>query len=241
MTEAEYLHSHTILTNEVENIIESFYVDREISDFAGKNIAALHRMNANPLFWTVTAHALQTSFIITLGRVFDRNPKSHSIHKLLVETVAHPEFFSKAALRHRKLRDSTDQEPEWLPGYLLEAWEPDAAALEKLRDALTPSSDKYDAAFKDIRSKLYAHRDILDRAGIQAIINRGLLVDLEDILYTLHDLLECITQLIYNGTKPFPGARKYDYEERIRNATRKTLNGLITVSSTAKAQPENFS
>lgn len=226
MKEDHYWQSHTVLTNEVEDTLASYYTDKEINDYASKNESALRRMNANPSFWVVTAHALQTTFMITLGRVFDLNSRSHSIEKLLTETVAHPEYFSKEALARRK-RAIAGPEPVWLDEYLKRAWEPDVAGLERLRTALTPSRSKYDTAFKPIRDKLFAHQDVMDRANIQVLIGKGLITDLERILYDLHDVLSCISQLAHNGEEPRPGLIEYDYEKRIRSDTRKTLERLL--------------
>lgn len=232
MKESEYWQSYTVLTNEVEDTLASYYTEKEINDYASTNAAAFIEMNANPHFWVVTTHALQTTFMITLGRIFDLDPRSHSIHKLLSETVAHPEYFSKTALARRK-RAIAGSEPTWLNEYLEEAWEPNVAGLEKLRAALAPSQEKYDMAFKPIRHKLFAHQDIMDRASIQTLIGKGLITDLEKILYDVHDVLSCIAQLANNGEEPRPGLITYDYEHRIRKQARMTLQGLLGNESDA--------
>ena len=227
MTEADFLQAHTVLTNEAEDTINSFYVDREISDFAAEHPEALSRMNVNPLFWTATAHAMQTTFVTTSGRLFDENPSSHSVHRLLKQAMAHPEYFSRDALRRRKLEVDPNFDPGDLDDYLAKAWEPTKADLEALKEAFEPTADEYKQTYKPIRHKLYAHKDVLDRAAIHALVGKGLLVDFEAILYATHDLLDCFLQLIHNGVEPRLGVREYGYEERIRSATRKTLEQLV--------------
>ena len=228
MTEAEYLQAHTVLANEVENALESLYIYKEIDEFASEYPLALRRMNRHPEFWTAIRHALQTTFIITLGRVFDTNDGTHSIYHLVAETVRHPEYFSRNALEARK-RD-IGLSPEDLSDYMRDAFEPDAAALRKLRKALKPAASKYEEHFKPIRNKMFAHREMLDRSAIQNLISRGLMTDLEEILHSVHDILACIFQLFYNGTEPKLGVREYDHKRRAREATRGALKRLLDVS-----------
>ena len=97
MTEAEFLQSHTILTNEVEDALESLCIYIEIDNFASQHPLALRRMNDHAVFWLSIRHAQQTTFMITLGRVFDTDSRSHSIHRLLKEMTKHPEYFSRDA------------------------------------------------------------------------------------------------------------------------------------------------
>lgn len=226
MTESEYWQSHTVLTNEVGDTITSYYTEKEIDNYARESEANFTRINADARFWLVTTHALRTTFMITLGRIFDHDQRSHSIRKLLNETVTHPEYFSKDRLARRRYAGA-GPEPVWLDEYIRNAWEPDVAGLGKLRNALAPSQAKYDEAFKLIRHKLYAHQDIMDRTSIQTLIGKGLITDLEKILYDLHDVLSCIWQLANNGNEPKPGVSEYSYEQRIRLDTRAALQRLI--------------
>lgn len=50
MTESEFLESHTILTNEVENALESICIYIEIYNFANDYPLALMMMNKHPEF-----------------------------------------------------------------------------------------------------------------------------------------------------------------------------------------------
>ena len=109
-------------------------------------------------------------------------------------------------------------DPAYLADYLKGVFEPDKATLETLEAALKPISNKYEQSFAPIRNKLFAHRDKLDRAGIIALVSRGLIADLEEILHFLHDLLACIFQLIHNGRKPELGRGVYDYKTRAKEA-----------------------
>lgn len=217
MTQNEYWKQHRILSNEVTNTIQSFYTWLDVNNYAAENEVALARMNSNPTFWNITLHSLQTTFIITIGRVFDRDPRSYSLHKLLAETIAHPEYFSKEALARRKCDAAGGSEPDWLAEYLKHSWEPDSAALVQLRDALKPTIAKYEAVYQPIRHKMFAHKDIA--VDTDALLGKSLIADVEQILYATHDILERLWQLAHNGLKPELGVQKYDYTARIRKTT----------------------
>lgn len=234
MTEAEFLQSHTILTNEVEDALQSFCIYLEIDNFADQHPLALRRMNIYPDFWLSIRHAQQTNFMVTLGRVFDTDLRSHSIHRLLKEMVKHPEYFGRDAFANRRRGSSPGADPEYLADYLKDVFEPDKATLEELRSALKPISNKYEQNFAPLRNKMFAHRDMLDRASISLLVSKGLVVDLEEVLHFLHDLLACIFQLIHNGRKPELGRGVYDYRRRAKVATEGALKRLLDIQASSE-------
>ena len=135
MTEAEFLQSHTILTNEVENALESLCIYIETDNFASHHSIALQRINNHSAFWLSIRHAQQTTFMITLGRVFDTDRRSHSIHRLLKEMIKHPEYFTRDAFANRRRGSLPGPDPAYLADYLKGVFEPDKATLEKLQAA----------------------------------------------------------------------------------------------------------
>lgn len=225
MTESTWWHQHEVLRNEVTNTIQSFYTWKHVNNYAANNEAALREMNRNPTFWNISAHALQTTFIITIGRVFDKDQRSHSIQKLLAKMAVHPEYFSRAALELRKrAAASRGGDVSWLPNFLRDVQEPTTADLERLRDALNPTIAKYEEVYQPIRHKMFAHNDVA--VDTDALLGKSLIADVEQILYALHDMLEAVWQLYMNGTEPRLGERKYDYEDRISETTRRVMTSL---------------
>lgn len=167
--------------------------------------------------------------MMALGRVFDSDRRSHSIHRLLQEMTKHPEYFARDALANRKRDPLPGPDPDYLADYLKGVFEPDKATLEKLEEALAPISYKYQKNLEPIRNKLFAHRDILDRAGLNTITSRGLIVDIEEILHSIHHLSACIFQLIHNGRKPELGCGVYDYRTRAKEVTEGALKRLLDI------------
>ena len=181
------------------------------------------KYNRFPEFWTLNTFALQTTFFIASGRLFDARRDSYSIHKLVEATIANPAFFSKAALRERKRQASgiTGADPQWLLDYLNEAWEPTTADLQPFRTALAPHTRKFAAIYQPIRHKVYAHRSIEDAMAITALFDKTVISDVAEILRFLHSLLCAIREMAWNARRP-DLTDFADYEAFVTSLNRKT-------------------
>ena len=221
MTNEEFWQHYTVLRDEVTEATHSYYAYKTINDFAAEDERHLRQINEVSDFWIITQRALYSTFMVTIGRIFDRDKRSFSIHRLLDQVVAYPDRFSKSALAERKRRQPGFQK-EWIDEYVKEAWVPSAAELHRFRDALAPSRAKYDEIYKHLRHKAIAHSD-MDRDAIKALIDRSRYDDVEDILSVLNDLLNCLHDLWYNGRCLEPGVRIRDYGSRIETTTRQAL------------------
>jgi len=104
----EHLQS---VSAEVDDALAVFHTYEEILRL-GSDDAVFRAFNANAMFWNVQKVSLQTTIFVALNRLFETDANALSIHRLLNETLAHPEFFSKDALRRRKINLKIE------PGYL---------------------------------------------------------------------------------------------------------------------------
>src|SRR3974377_896117 len=103
LTEKEYWRDYDIIRNDVNAAMVSCYTHRALNHIAASDRELVQKLNRSPDFWRVTSFRLQSTLFIVLARILDHDDKVHSVHQLLNATTAHPEFFSKAALRARKL------------------------------------------------------------------------------------------------------------------------------------------
>jgi hypothetical protein len=154
-------------------------------------------------FWTINTYALQTTFFIAFGRIFDNRSDSFSIQKLVEATIANPALFSKTALLERKRRIShiTGADPKWLVDFVGQVWEPTASDLEPLRTALAPHLDKFKAIYRPIRHKYFAHRGTESQQAIEALFGKTLKTDVAEILGFLHTVLWAIREMALNGQR----------------------------------------
>jgi hypothetical protein len=168
-------------------------------------------------------------YFIVLGRIFDNGSEAHSIHKFLAATVAHPQFFSKVALADRKARESNGNKPDYLDDYLKRVWEPTAQELRVLKKMLRPSTQKFAKKYEDIRNQVYAHKQ--DKIDVSELFSRTSIGEIEDILYSLRDIMEIIWQLYHNGRRPEERTGKYDHKDEIQKSTRNFLRTVFPNST----------
>jgi AbiU2 len=136
-----------------------------------------------------------------LNRLFETDANALSIHRLLNETLAHPEFFSKDALRRRKI--DLKIAPEYLDALIDGAWAPvDASELRYLKKELKPHFRKFTEIYQPIRHYYYAHRLLQTDKLVAELFSLTSRNELEQILDFFHQLVREIWHLYQNGTKP---------------------------------------
>jgi len=225
MDEKAYWHEYELTRNDVHIAIESFYTNQEVNNCAAENPSIYDAINKESSFWIIQQYGLQIAFFLALGRIFDTDRRSHTIDKFLSTTVAHPEFFSKDALAARK--QGGGPKPDWLDHFLIGVCEPSAAELSVFQTALEPWKSRFETVYKPIRNKVFAHRALTHPGQGDALFSNTQIKEVDELLYSLWDIMESIWQLYHNGTKPTIGKRTYDHRERIKKSTFSVLSGLI--------------
>jgi hypothetical protein len=192
--EAEYWRDFEIIRNNVNAAMVSCYTHRALTHAAASEPKILAKVNQHGEYWRITFFSLQSALFIVLSRILDHDDRVHSIHHLLNATTAHPEFFSKDALRARKLRTlGNEPNPPWLNEYVQAAWEPNTQDLRALKKALAPHKAKFDALY-----------------------SKTLKTDIDELLRFLHSLVHAIQDLAWNGRKPDLTGNDYGYAGRVR-------------------------
>jgi hypothetical protein len=229
MTETEWWNQYNVTCGEIGGAINTFHSYNEINAFGaeGDNCQAMQR---HAHFWMIQTYSLQATLFLVLGRIFDKRQDSHSIHKLLTATVAHPEFFSRTAFSARVAARLSGP----LPGWVNEVKEPTAANLKRLDEALIPYAQKYDQVYKPIRSKVFAHRELIDGGRLADLFAKTQIKEIEEILRFLYDLKGVLHELFQNGTEPVfrdgkleTTSSRFEHEAKeIRSSTRAVLTAL---------------
>ena len=197
MPEAEYKRSFSLISDQISGATRAFYTYMEINKFASESNENYQKISRDGHFWSGQLYALQTTWFIILGRIFDPTRGAYSIHDFLKSTVAYKGLFSKAALADRKRLAAGQPQPEWLDDYLKSAWEPTAADLEKVRSTIETSDSKWKKVYQPIRNKVFGHTD--PNAVVADIFRDTLIGDIEDILHDLNKIRTAIFQLLENG------------------------------------------
>jgi hypothetical protein len=225
MPNEEYGHGLYRIRNEVETGTAAFYTAEEINQFASESPNNLGKLNRDAGFWKLHVYALQTTYFITLGRLFDTRNDVHSMKAVFDETEVHPEYFVKTALGDRKRRAAGGQEPPWLDVYLTTVWVPTTDELKQFRVALEPARTKYQPTYAAIRHKLFAHSE-RDIALAARLLENTLITEIAEIFYALNEVVLALHALYDNGARHEVGTGSRSYVERVRTRTRTILNRL---------------
>ncbi len=223
LTEEEYWRDYGIISDDVNAAMVSCYTHRAINHIAAQDRRIFDRLNRQPEFWRVTAFSLQNTLFIVLSRILDPDPGLHSIYQVLNATTAHPEFFSKAALRARKLSipGTRWDDLSILDRFAQGAWEPTVQDLRQLKKDLAPYKTKFDAIYKPIRNQI-AHNILKDQALVADLYSKTQKKDVDELLCFLHSLIQSLWQLAFNGQQPDLKGDNYGYASRVAEITKQT-------------------
>jgi hypothetical protein len=88
LTEDEYWRIFHLIRGDVEAAIKSNHAYLTINNLVVAEREIYDKVNRFPDFWALNAYALQTTFFIAFGRIFDTRPDSVSIQRLVDATIA---------------------------------------------------------------------------------------------------------------------------------------------------------
>lgn len=212
---------------EVTNATWSFFVWKHINNVASSNADIRHVMNQNALSWRVAVHSLQTTFIITLGRIFDNDGRSLSVETLLEMCKANLGMFGGDALRARKMATMNGDEPDWLNDYVRDAYTPTVDDIDNLLAQAQKEKELYREVYNPIRSKVMAHRDWASAFKVGELFEKTSIGQIQEILDFLFQVESVIWDLLYNGQLNEVGSYGFEEEDRVQKDVEELLGKLL--------------
>ena len=196
-----------VLRTEAEAAAQFFYSYLAIHA-VGRDHKPVHRLlDGSALFWSTILGGLQTSTFIVLGRILDQS-SAHNVDRVLKIAQNHPDIFSRAALGKRK-QGNLKTPPEWLPNYLADAYVPEPEDFRRLRTHVNRKRKIYADNYKDLRRKVFAHKELADSAAVSALFAKTNIHELQRLLVFFNQLYSALWQLFFNGRKPTLPPRRY--------------------------------
>jgi hypothetical protein len=200
--ENEFQHELEVFGNEVEEAIQCFYAEQTVRNTAHANANIYHALNRNAAFWKITSRALQANALIVLGRIFDKDSRTHGIRRLLNLAANHPEIFSKAAFEKRK----RPQAGQWTDELMRTAYVPTKRDFARLQSYADTQRAIYNTQYKALRDKFFAHKERRDMAEAFASAD---IRPLERLLIFFKQLQDALWHLFWNGIKPVLRPARY--------------------------------
>jgi hypothetical protein len=222
--EAEFQNELRVFDNDVDEVIQCFYIWRTVHAAARKSRRVYDLLNRNARFWVVALGSIQANSLIALGRIFDRGKDTHNVGRLLRLAAENPAIFSKASLRQRKERDLANAS-HLVDDFMKDVKEPTTSDFKRLEQFVEARRKVYEKCYKQLRDKRYAHKQRIDMSGIFAQTNTRELARLVADLSKLHRVL---WDWYHNGLKPRTSRLRGTAGKQIPRDTRKFLKSLIS-------------
>ncbi len=221
LTDAEWLNELKFIANEAVHVIDVFNFLEEIIRLGKESEAAFDAFNSEPLFWKVQTDCLQESLFMGLGRLCDESQDAVNVTRVLNTAMAHPEFFSKAALTRRMKTQKISA--QFLDQLIGRAWIPkDGADFRYLKKAVSFHLNRIEQIYRPIRNSHYGHRPT--HADIDAMFAKTNRKELSETLDALHELLSGLNELYDRGIKPEIGARDLEpHNDKIKGYARSVV------------------
>lgn len=198
--ERDFERELELFRKECEGAAQFFFGYLTINEMAKRRETVLRLLNRNAMFWNTAAGAMQGSAIIAIGRVFDQSTP-HNIDTVLRLAQNNPSIFSKAALGRRK-QGGAVKPPPWLESYLEGAYAPSATDFRRLRSHVKERRRIYEANYRDLRHKIYAHRVVGENPEVEPLVAKTNIRELERLVLFLLRFYESMWHLYVNGRKP---------------------------------------
>lgn len=171
-----------VFRTEAEGAAQFFYAYLAVHAVAADHRPVHRLLNTAALFWNTNLGALQAAAFIALGRVFDQK-SAHNVDRLLKIAQDNPKIFSKTALGLRK-QGVAPTPPDWLPEYLHHAYVPAPVDFRRLRAHVHKYRRIYETKYKDLRHKLFAHKEVTERAEVEALFAKTNIRELQRLWHS---------------------------------------------------------
>ena len=211
---------------ETDGVIQYFYSWHAVHVIAAKDDSILRLLNQAPLFWNTTLAGLQSSVLVTLGRIFDPNTNNHSVSRLLLIAHSNLEIFSKEALANRKRLESLNAD-EWLPEYLDSVYVPKSKDIRNLKTHVAKRRRIYEEKYRPLRHTVFAHRGKLTQSEIEKLFANTNITELQKMLVFLSKLHEALWQLYFNGRKPSLQPARYSLKQILDKPSQNPKQGKL--------------
>lgn len=212
--EQEFVQELEIFRVEVESAIQFCYAFLTLHASLAKDKKAHDIVNRTPLFWNTNLAALQSSFFITLGRIFDQN-SPHNVDRILKVAQTNSVIFSKAALETRK-REGSPNADEWIDNYMKDVYVPVPEDFRRLRTYVKQNRKIYEKAYRDIRHKVFAHKECTSSEDVAALFARTNVTEMQKLIISTNRIYQALWQIYHNGRKLVLRPMKYSVQSMLK-------------------------
>ncbi len=195
----DFDESLQMIEKNIDEAIGAFFVLDNIMQKAIAEEVFLVKLNHNIYFWNNIIYSLQSSYFMSLGRIFDQRRDTFSINVFLNKCTENFYQFSKTELRKRKATHITNSVE--LQEYIDNTYEPTLEDFRKIKNIVNDFGKVYRNDYKDIRHLIFAHTKLIEKSELKNLFLNTSKNKLEEIFITLKYLMTGLFGLYHNGQK----------------------------------------
>jgi hypothetical protein len=239
MAAADFEDELLIFGAEEEAAQQYFFAYLLLVDEPAEDNEVLRTLLSNSFFWTTIQQGMLLSAFIVLGRIFDRDPRSHTIDTLMAATEKNLSAFSKEALVKRTMTGGVCREQaEALLGDVHELTAHDVNGLKAEIDHWRGTYVRNN--YSCVRHKVFAHRDTSSATEANKMMEKTSREEMKDLFGFLGGLRSALSMAFTHGVKPKISKKKFDVSphggtdqpgERIYRQGRDVLRSLVKAES----------
>ena len=207
-----YKEHYRVFSQNVEIAARNLHYYLEIRRRALGNKKVLKALNISPRFWNDFNFISIQTVVIVLGKIFDSDPKSHSIDKTINAAAHNLDYFNKASLQARKVASGLKE--AIAVKYVANAHELTIEDIRAIKDEIKRARVIW-KKLKPLRQKVYAHDEIITQQELADIYAQATYEELDELVQILLSVAWELQEAEYNGKKP---SFTYDNEAPIKRA-----------------------
>tara|TARA_R110002095_G_scaffold190414_9_gene168115 strand:- start:168 stop:836 length:669 start_codon:yes stop_codon:yes gene_type:complete len=189
-----------IFSGNISQAARAFYYHVLVDEQVKQERYLLKGVQNTPQFWQDYRLSNLLCAVIILGRIFDKNGRTHSL-KSLIKNAEKSEDFSLESLRERKgegLKEISVSVDE----YLSDVHILDQEDWAQINDFAQSIRVVWNSHFKDIRNKIFAHEEKLNGEQKSEYFKKAQYAKLEEIIEKLLTLENVLFHSYHNGARP---------------------------------------
>ncbi|MDF0752731.1 hypothetical protein NLU14_21105 [Marinobacter sp. 71-i] len=212
--------------DEVATATWAFYAWKHLNNIGSNDRAVRNGLNRNAATWNVITHSLQTTFFITIGRLFDIDGDAFSVHAFLRFCIENVDQFDSRHIRERKMTDQNGIEADWLESYMGRVYEAKVPDFQRLRGEVTKHQKRYEEIYRPIRNKVMAHKEIASLSNVTEIFGRTNIGEIQSFLALFGQVENVVFDLMHNGKLRKIGDYELHEEQRMEQDVTSLLDRI---------------
>lgn len=203
-----------IFRRETETCLQLIYCYLTIKVALSRDTLIPISLDRAPIFWRTILYALQSSYFIGLGRIFDQD-SPHNLDRLIKMAQDNLSIFSKNSLATRKNKQASNS-VSWIDEYLKNVYVPTIKDFRRLRKLIKKYRSLYEVNYRDIRGKIFAHNNLASESEKNQLFQKIKVSDMQKLIIFLYKIYNMLWELYQNGKKPILRPMPYSIEKMMK-------------------------